>query len=161
MNKKRISRIYAVAAAAVLIVAAVLLITFGSNKGLTDKGGVIRFYQEDGTLFTGGLLEVGEDTYFFLEDGTAYTGGYKAIQKDGKEAYYYFLEDGTACKGYREITLDGETHGFYFQGDGSAYTGGYLEVVTEIKPWKRKMYISKLLKLLFIQSFINKKISCR
>lgn len=132
MHKKRISRICVIALVAALIVAAVLVITFRSHRnGLTEKGGVIRFYREDGTLFADGLLKVGTDTYFFLEDGTAFTGGFKALEQDGKEVYYYFQEDGTAYKGYREISLDGETHGYYFGENGSAYTGGYLEVVAD------------------------------
>lgn len=123
-----------------LIVGVLLLACTGTRQGLNTQQGSICFYNEDGTLFTGGYKAVthlgNTDHYYFQEDGTAYTGGYKAFEKDGKRVYYYFGEDGKAyTDGYLSFTVDGQEYHFYFQPDGSAFTDGYKEVTVDGKQY--------------------------
>lgn len=108
------------------------------RQGLSVENGNTYYYNEDGTLFTGGYKEVTVDGvtyyYFFQEDGTAFTGGYKAFTKNGTRAYYYFQEDGTAfTEGYLNFVVAEKPYYFYFQEDGSAFTGGYKEVTVDGK----------------------------
>ncbi len=137
MDKTRISRFWRPGLVVILVcllVATVIAVIFTvPHRGLVSEDGKVCFYNEDGTLFTGGLLEIidrgNTDYYYFQNDGTAFTGGYKAIDKDGQRAYYYFQQDGTAFTGgYKNFAIDGRQYHYYFQEDGTAFTGGYREV---------------------------------
>lgn len=102
-------------------------------KGLVNEGGKIYFYNDDGTLFTGGLKQIKNgsktDYYFFQEDGSAFTEGYKVVTAKNTRTYYYFQKDGTAyTDGYLEFTQGGKTYYFFFNTDGTAFTGGYKEI---------------------------------
>ena len=108
------------------------------KQGLVVENGKIYFYNEDGTLFTGGYKEITTDGvthyYYFQEDGSAFTEGYKPFTKDGTRVYYYFQEDGTAyTDGYLNFTVLNKEYFFYFQEDGSAFTGGYKEITIDGK----------------------------
>ena len=106
------------------------------KQGLVTENGNTYFYNEDGTLFTGGYKEVTVEGitkyYFFQEDGTAFTGGYKVITRGDKRVYYYFQEDGTAYTGgYLHFVVAEKDYYFFFQEDGTAFTGGYKEIVID------------------------------
>lgn len=137
MDKTSESRLGRSLLAGVLVCLAVVMAIWGltqrSGRGLKTQNGEILFYNEDGSLYTGGYQEVTHlgktDYYFFQEDGTAFTGGYKAIEREGKRFYYFFQEDGKAfTDGYRNFTVDGKEYHFYFNPDGTAFTDGYKEV---------------------------------
>ena len=53
MNKKRIV-MFGLLLLAVLIAAVVIL--GGNGKGLVERNGIIRYYQEDGTLLPGSIF---------------------------------------------------------------------------------------------------------
>ena len=108
--------------------------------GLTWENDALVYYQEDGTLFTGGYLADKVDGttkyFYFQEDGTAFTGGYKAFSLNGKRVYFYFQGDGTAfTEGYKTFSQGGKQYYFYFQPDGTAFTEGYKEVTIDGKPY--------------------------
>ena len=106
------------------------------KQGLVEEDGFIRFYQEDGTLFTDGYKAVTIDGkrqyYYFLENGNAFTGGYIHFEQGGKAYTFYFQEDGTAfTEGYKEITLNGKVCYFYFLANGQGFNTGYKTVMID------------------------------
>jgi len=46
-----------------------------------------------------GLVTENGNTYFYNEDGTLFTGGYKEVTVEGITKYYFFQEGGTAFTG--------------------------------------------------------------
>lgn len=99
------------------------------HRGLVTENGCIYYYNEDGTLFTEGYLEVdsGETTdyYYFLPNGQAFTSGYKAVELDGVVCYFYFEEDGRAFTGgVKELAFGEERYTYHFQSNGRAVTSG-------------------------------------
>lgn len=76
-----------------------------------------------------GLVEENGGLYYYNEDGTLFTGGYKALTDGGETAYYYFTETGKAFnKGYKAVKIGEDSHIFYFEADGKAFTGGLKDV---------------------------------
>jgi len=96
------------------------------RQGLVAENGGLYFYNQDGTLFTGGYKELNGDHYFFLPNGQAFTSGYKVLQLDGVLCYFYFEEDGKAFTGgFLDIPFGTQVCTYYFQENGRALTSGW------------------------------------
>lgn len=109
-------------------------------QGLVHRDGKTYFYNDDGTLFTGGYKPVDLDGkrlyYYFTEDGSAYTDGYLEFEVNGKTYYFYFTEDGTAFTGgYKELVIDNELCYFYFLPNGQAFNTGYKTAMIDGKKY--------------------------
>ena len=103
------------------------------QRGLVRENGKIYYYNDDGTLFTGGYkaVEVNgkRQYYYFQSNGAAYTDGYLSFTQGGKRYYFYFQEDGTAFTGgYKEVILNGRVCYFYFLANGQGFNTGYKTV---------------------------------
>ena len=101
-----------------------------AKQGLVTENGHLYFYNEDGTLFTGGYKELSNgdttDYYYFLPSGQAYTSGYKALEIDGMPCYFFFQETGKAFTGgLKEVSFGEEIHTYFFQDNGRAFTSGW------------------------------------
>ena len=76
-----------------------------------------------------GLIAENGGLYYYNEDGTMFTGGYKEITDGGETAYYYFTDTGRAfTKGHKVVAIGQESFIFFFEEDGKAFTGGLKEV---------------------------------
>lgn len=102
------------------------------KQGLAVENGDTYFYNEDGSLFTGGYKEVstetGTDYYYFLPNAKAFSTGYKAVELDGSTCHFFFEADGTAFTGgFKEVTIGDSTYLYYFGEDGKALTGCWFD----------------------------------
>lgn len=99
------------------------------KQGLTIENENTYYYNEDGTLFTGGIKEVAvgdtTDYYFFQEDGKAFIDGLKEISSGNTTTYYFFQSDGKAQTSNWE-TVNGTS--YYFQANGQAAKDTFLTI---------------------------------
>ena len=99
--------------------------TLPVKQGLMEENGYTYFYNEDGSLFTGGFkgisTEEGIVYYYFLPNGRAFSTGYKAVEIEGLSYGYFFEEDGKAfAGGLKEVAIGDSTDTYYFGADGRA-----------------------------------------
>ena len=104
-----------------------------SRQGLVAENGAFYYYNEDGSLFTGGYKELAgaasTDYYYFLRNGQAFTSGYKAVELNGIPHYFFFDTDGKAfTEGIKEILFGDQSYYYYFQTDGTAVTSGFASL---------------------------------
>ena len=95
------------------------------KQGLIQENDGTYYYNEDGTLFTGGYKAVGSDYYFFLSDGSAFTGGLQDVTAGDVTGSFFFQEDGKAVTSAWE-TVDGTA--YYFGEDGKAVSNTFLTI---------------------------------
>ncbi len=103
------------------------------KQGLLTENGNVVFYNDDGTLFTGGYKEVTTagktDYYFFKDNGTAFTSGYKAVKIGNDVCYFYFGSDGKAFTGgLKEISIGVQEQTCFFQDNGRAVISDFASV---------------------------------